>query len=194
MQKRLRKMISERTLVLVKPDGVKRGLIGAIIQRFERAGLRIVALKMITATREELEGHFPKDKKWIRGMGEKSLATWREYGIDPIKILGTADAYKIGQGIAQWNYRYLLSGPMIAMVLEGIHSVETVRKLVGNTAPSKAAPGTIRGDFSIDSPDLANVEGRAVHNLVHASGTIQEAKQEIDIWFNQDEIMNHGKK
>ncbi len=193
MKERLREMILERTLILIKPDGVKRGLIGEIFHRFKRAGLKIVACKMVFASREQLSGHFPKDKAWIRGMGEKSLEAWREHEKDPVEILGTADPDKIGQMIAEWNYDYLMSGPIVAVVLEGTHSVETVRKIVGNTSPSKAEPGTIRGDFASDSPDLANVEGRAVHNLVHASGNLEEANQEIANWFSPDEIMTHGK-
>lgn len=189
MKERLRKMLGERTLVLLKPDAVKRGLIGAIFQRFEQAGLKIVACKMILASRDQLDGHFPKSEEWIRGMGEKTLEVCREYEIDPVEILDADDPYVIGQKIAEWNYRYLMSGPMMAMVLEGIHAIDTVRKLVGHTSPYKAAPGTIRGDFSINSLDLANVVGSACKNLVHASGTTEEAKQEIANWFDPTELV-----
>lgn len=189
MKERLQKMLGERTLVLIKPDAVMRGLIGVICQRFEQAGLKIVACKMVFPTRKLLDGHFPKSEDWVRGMGEKTLETYREYQIDPVEILGTADALAIGQKIKEWNYRYLTLGPVMAMVLEGIHAVDTVRKLIGHTLPYKAAPGTIRGDFSINAPDLANVVGSACKNLVHASGTIEEAEQEIANWFNTAELV-----
>lgn len=190
MKERLQKMLGERTFVLIKPDAVKRGLIGVICQRFEQAGLKIVTCKMMFPTRKLLDGHFPKSEDWVRGMGEKTLKTYREYQIDPIEILGTADALVIGQKIKEWNYRYLTLGPVMAMVLEGIHAVDTVRKLIGHTLPYKAAPGTVRGDFSINAPDLANVVGSACKNLVHASGTSEEAEQEIANWFSPAELVD----
>lgn len=189
MKERLQKMLGERTLALIKPDAVVRGLIGVICQRFEQAGLKIVACKMIFPTKKLLDGHFPKSEDWVRGMGENTLETYREYQIDPVEILGTADALAIGQKIKEWNYRYLTLGPVMVMVLEGIHAVDMVRKLIGHTLPYKAAPGTIRGDFSINAPDLANVVGSACKNLVHASGTIEEAEQEIANWFSPAELV-----
>ena len=189
MKERLQKMLGERTLVLIKPDAVMRGLIGVIYQRFEQAGLKIVACKMVFPTRKLLDGHFPKSEEWIRGMGEKTLETYREYGINPVDILGTADALAIGQKIKEWNYRYLTLGPVMVIALEGIHAVDTVRKLIGHTLPYKASPGTIRGDFSINAPDLANVVGSACKNLVHASGTTEEAEQEIANWFSSAELL-----
>lgn len=189
MKESLQKMLSERTLVLIKPDAVKRGLIGTICQRFEQTGLKIIACKMVFPNRKQLDGHFPKSEDWILGMGEKTLETYREYQIDPVKILGIADPLAIGQKIKEWNYRYLMLGPVIVMVLEGIHAVDTTRKLIGHTLPYKAASGTIRGDFSINAPDLANVVGSACKNLVHAAGTIEEAEQEIANWFNPIELV-----
>lgn len=189
MEERLQRMLNERTLVLLKPDAVKRGLIGTIIQRFEQAGLKIVACKLVLATRHQLDGHFPTSDEWLRGMGEKTVETYREYGIDPVEILGTDDPLAIGRKIKQWNYHYLTLGPMLAIVLQGIHAIDTVRKLIGHTLPYKAVPGTIRGDFSINSPDLANLVGSACKNLVHASGNKVEADQEILNWFNPTEIL-----
>src|SRR3989344_3160111 len=189
MHERLQQMLGEKTLVLIKPDAVMRGLIGIICQRFEQAGLKIVACKLVFPTRKLLDGHFPKSEDWIRGMGEKTLETYQEYRIDPVEILGTADALAIGQKIKEWNYRYLTLGPVMVMALEGIHAVDTVRKLIGHTLPYKAMPGTIRGDFSINSPALANVVEVACKNMVHASGTIEEAQQEIANWFANDELL-----
>jgi nucleoside-diphosphate kinase len=190
MQERLQKMLGERTFVLIKPDAVKRGLFGIICQRFERAGLKIVACKMVFPNREQLDGHFPKSEDWIRGMGEKTLETYQEYEIDSVEIFGTTDPLVIGQKIKEWNYHYLTLGPVIAMVLQGIHAIDTVRKLIGNTLPHKAAPGTIRGDFSINAPDLANMVGSACKNLVHASCNQAETEQEIANWFELTEIFS----
>ncbi|MEK7634606.1 MAG: nucleoside-diphosphate kinase [Patescibacteria group bacterium] len=190
MKERLQKMLGERTLVLIKPDAVKRGLVGIICQRFEQTGLKIVAWKMVFPNRKQLDGHFPKSEDWVRGMGEKTLETYQEYEIDPVEILGTADPLAIGLKIKEWNYHYLTLGPVMVMVLQGIHAIDTVRKLIGHTLPYKAAPGTIRGDFSINAPDLANVVGSACKNLVHASGNQAEAEQEITNWFEPTEILS----
>jgi nucleoside-diphosphate kinase len=193
MKDRLQKMLSERTLVLIKPDAVMRGLVGSIFQRFEQVGLKIVACKMVVPSKELLDNHFPKSQEWVQGMGEKTLLTYREYNIDPVEILGTSDALEIGQKIKQWNYHYLMLGPVMVIIFEGIHAVDTVRKIIGHTLPYKALPGTIRGDFSINAPDLANVVGSACKNLVHASGTIEEAEIEIANWFNTTEINNYSR-
>lgn len=157
MRERLQKMLGERTLVLIKPDAVKRGLVGIIFQRFEQTGLKVVACKLVFPNRRLLDGHFPKSENWVRGMGEKTLETYHEYGIDPVEIFGTNDPLAIGRKIKEWNYHYLTLGPVMVMVLQGIHAVDTVRKLIGHTLPYKAAAGTIRGDFSINAADLANV-------------------------------------
>lgn len=183
-------MLGEQTLVLLKPDAIKRGLIGVILQRFEQIGLKIVACKFISATRKQLDGHFPSSEEWVRGMGEKTLETYTEYGIDPIEILGTDEPLQIGLKIKEWNYHYLMIGPMMVIVFQGIHAINTVRKIIGNTLPYKATPGTIRGDFSINAPDLANVVGSACKNLVHASGNQAEAEQEITNWFEPTEILS----
>ena len=191
MSDRLKKMMGEQTLVLIKPDAVQRGLVGEIIRRLEATGLKIVACKFVTPTRELLDGHFPKSQEWVKGMGEKTLETYRFYNIDPIDILGTADPLEIGQKIKEWNYHYLMMGPVMAIVLQGIHAVDTVRKLIGHTLPFKANPGTIRGDYSINAPDLANVVGSACKNLIHASGDTNEANDEIANWFSSSELLKY---
>lgn len=179
----------ERTLVLIKPDALKRGLAGEIINRFEKTGLKIAALKMVWADKDLATKHYPSERlEFLRGMGEKTLATYEKYNKNPQEALGTVDPVEIGKVINHWNEEFLTSGPVIAMVLEGIHAVDNVRMIVGNTIPTFAVPGTIRGDFSIDSPALANERKRAIHNLVHASGTIEEAEKEINLWFLPEEI------
>lgn len=179
----------ERTVVLVKPDGVKRGLIGEIITRFERVGLKIVAMKMVWVDEDFAAKHYPISRaEWVKGIGEKTLKTYEEYGKDPGEEIGTKDPVTIGKMVAKWTLGFLSSGPVLAMVLEGVHAITNVRKIVGNTIPTFALPGTIRGDYSIDSPAVANETKRAVHNLIHASGNAEEAKFEEELWFHKNEI------
>ena len=178
----------EKTVVLVKPDGVKRGLIGEVIKRFESRGLKVIALKMIIASEEHAHSHYPNSEEWLRGMGEKTLETYKQYGKDPMKEIGSDDALEIGKMVAGWNVEFLTSGPMVAMVVQGIHAVDMVRKIVGKTIPAVAEMGTIRGDFSVDSPTLANAGKRAIHNVVHASGDQSEAEHELKHWFENGEI------
>jgi nucleoside-diphosphate kinase len=181
----------ERTVLLVKPDGVKRGLIGEVIKRLEQRGLKIIALKMIQATEEHARAHYPGTDKWLRGMGEKTLENYAKYGKDPIKEAGTADPLELGKIIYGWNTDFLTSGPVVAVLISGVHAIDMVRKIVGTTLPSKADMGTIRGDYSVDSPTLANIEKRAIHNVVHASGDPEEAAHEIEHWFNPEEIHDY---
>ncbi len=178
----------EKTVVIIKPDGVKRGLIGEIISRFEKRGLKIVALEMFRPTREQIDGHYPKDKNWIKRLGEKTLKNYQKYNFDPVKELGTADPLQIGKKVRDWILDYMTSAPLIKMVVEGVHAIDMVRKIVGHSLPNEAEMGTIRGDFSVDSATVANAEKRAIHNLVHASETPQEAEHELAHWFSLEEI------
>jgi len=184
----MRSDLAERTLVLVKPDGVMRGIVGKVLTRFEEAGLKIVGLKLTQATREHAQTHYPNTAEWIRGMGEKTLKTYRDQGKDPLQEIGTDDPMQIGSMIKDWNVDYLTSGPIVALVVEGAHAISVVRKMCGFTLPAFAEPGTIRGDFSITSPIVANELKRAVRNLVHASSDAEEASYEISHWFSQDEL------
>lgn len=179
----------ERTFCMIKPDGVKRALVGDIIQRFERAGLKVVAMKMLYATPEQVRAHYPmSDEAWVTRLGEKSLSSFENIDTDPAEALGTADPAEIGKKVAESLVEFLTSGPSVAMVVEGIQALEMVRKLCGHTLPFKADVGTIRGDYSVDSPAVANVEMRAIHNIIHASENRQEAENEITLWFNDQEI------
>ncbi|MDQ7800330.1 MAG: nucleoside-diphosphate kinase [Armatimonadota bacterium] len=178
----------ERTLVLVKPDGVQRGLVGEILARFERAGLKLVALKMVRAPRELLERHYPADETFLRTIGGKTKEAFEAYGLDVRERMGTEDPVEVGRRVREWLVDFMASGPVVAAVVEGVHAVSAVRKLVGQTLPVFADPGTIRGDWSTDSPTLANLEQRPVRNLVHASGTLEEAEYEVRLWFREDEI------
>jgi nucleoside-diphosphate kinase len=181
----------ETTLVLIKPDGVKRGIVGRVLTRFEEVGLKIVALKIVQVSREHAENHYPNTPEWIKGMGEKTIQTYQDQGKDPIQEIGTADPTEIGNTIKDWNVDYLTSGPLVALVLEGAHAISVVRKMCGFTLPAFAEPGTIRGDFSITSPIVANELKRAVRNLVHASSDPEEAAHEIGHWFSEDELCSY---
>ncbi|MEM3370349.1 MAG: nucleoside-diphosphate kinase [Candidatus Woesearchaeota archaeon] len=174
----------ERTLVLIKPDAVQRGLIGRIIERFENVGLKIVGMKMIQADKELAMKHYPK--KLIEVMGEKTLNDWKEMGIN-------TDLDKVRIGEKAWNdlISFAIESPMVAIVLEGVHAVEVVRKMCGPTSPHKAPPGTIRGDFSHISMGYASSRGFGGRNIIHASGSKGEAEAEIMLWFKPNEIYNY---
>jgi len=180
----------QKTIIILKHDAVARGLMGEILKRFERAGLKMVAFKFIQAPEDLAVKHYPSDDVWYRTAGERTLTEYKEKGIDPVKELGTADAVKIGKLIKKWNVDYLTEGPILATVWEGYDAIKVVRKLVGSTKPAEAAPGTIRGDFSIDNVELANALKRPFRNLVHASGNESEAENELDLWFEASEICN----
>jgi nucleoside-diphosphate kinase len=181
----------ERTLVFVKPDGMQRGLVGEILRRFERTGLRIVGMKMVWARPDFLERHYPGDEAFLRTIGGKTKEAFAGAGLDVKVQTGGDDPLAIGRSVRGWLIDYVASSPVVAFVLEGIQAVATVRKLVGDTLPQRAAPGTIRGDHSIDSPTVANQQRRPVRNLVHASGTVDEAAAEIALWFVPEELFDY---
>jgi len=179
----------EQTYVMVKPDGVKKGLTGEIISRFEQRDLKIVALEMFQPTVDQIDNHYPKDEAWIRRLGQKTLGTYEKYGLDAQEQLGTADDLEIGKMVRKWLIDYMTSAPLVRMVVEGVHAVDMVRKICGATLPYLSDMGTIRGDFSADSPAVANSEKRAVMNLVHASETPSEAEHEIKHWFGDRKVI-----
>ena len=183
----------ERTLVLIKPDGVKRGLVGEVLGRLEKRGLKIIALQMIWPSREEMDKHYPQDKEWITGLGRNTARSYEEFKIPSTLTddYGTEDPYEIGKMVRAWLVDFMVSGPIVKIVVEGLHAIRMVRKIVGPTIPAFAEMGTIRGDFSVDSPVLANVQKRAVRNLVHASGNPEESAFEINHWFKPAEIHSY---
>ena len=178
----------ERTLVVVKPDGVQRSLIGEIIKRYEKTGLKLIALKMFVPDADFVEKHYTLDPTWKERAGEKTIAAYKEKGLEHP---AGEDAIKAGETILDGLKKYLVSGPVVAMVWEGINSVGVVRKITGGTEPLTSDVGTIRGDFTIDSYKLADVDTRSVRNLVHASGSVDEAKDEIKLWFDEKELNNY---
>lgn len=185
-------MDKEKTLVLIKPDGVKRHLIGETIKRFEARGLKIVALQMTWPTKEQMGSHYPKDKEYLTQLGGKTIKTYEEFEISSLKDdFGTDDPYEIGVEIRKFLIDFMTSGPIVKMVVEGVHAIKMVRKIIGNTIPAFAEPGTLRGEFSVDSPAIANIKKRSVKNLIHASGNKQEAEKEIGIWFSPEDLHDY---
>ncbi|QQR93527.1 nucleoside-diphosphate kinase [bacterium] len=188
----IRKLRYQRTFAMIKPDGVARGLTGEILKRFEVRGLKIVSMKMVRPTDKQIMEHYVASREeWIRGLGQKGVGTFHELHLDIKEHMGTDDELEIGKIVYQGLVEYMKSGPVIPMVIEGVQAVEMVRKLVGPTIPLKAELGTIRGDFSVDSTSIANVEKRSIHNLIHASGNLEEAEYEIKVWFDDDEIFTY---
>lgn len=179
--------------MMVKPDGVMRGLIGEIIKRIEQRGLKVIALKMVHATHEHVDKFYPNDQAWLIRLGEKGLKTFAEYELDPKEHLGTDEPLKIGKQVRAALIDFMSLGPVVPMVVEGIHAISVVRKIVGSTLPVFADPGTIRGDYSHDAPTAANVEQRGIFNLVHASETKEEAAHEISHWFAEEELWDYDR-
>lgn len=184
-------LATERTFAMIKPDGVMRGLSGEIIKRFEQRGLKIIALKMVHATHEQADTFYPKSEEWIARLGTKGIKTFEEYNLDPKKELGSDVPFEVGMKVREGLIRFITMGPVIPMVIEGLHAVSVVRKIVGATLPVFADPGTIRGDFAHDAPTAANIENRSIFNLIHASEVPEEATTEIKHWFKDSEILDY---
>ncbi len=177
----------ERTLVLIKPDGIQRSLIGEIIKRYERSGLKLTGLKFFIPNKELIKKHYLIDKNWLKNVGEKSISAYQKKGIKP----PFQDPIKVGQAVLKRLQEFMTAGPVIAMVWQGNEAVGLVRKITGGTEPLGSDVGTIRGDFTLDSYSLADTDDRAIRNLVHASGSTQEANKEIKIWFKPSELINY---
>lgn len=174
----------EQTLIVFKPDAVKRSLVGEILSRFERVGLKIVGMKMIQIDAKLASSHYPDSLSDI--IGNKTKADWDNYGIEY-----TESPEEIGRMIINATREFLASSPVIAVVLEGGHAVEVVRKLVGSTGPKDSAPGTIRGDYAHLSLGRASASKKGAANLIHASGTVNEATDEIRLWFKSEELFSY---
>lgn len=185
------KKFFKRTVVLVKPDGVKRGLVGEIIGRFEKVGFKIVAMKMIWVNKEHVAKHYMDEKDYLSNIGNRTLDDYKKFGFDVKESLGTDDPHEIGQKVRHWNMEALSEGPLVAMLLEGVNAIEIARKMVGHTNTTEAVPGTIRGDFSADTPVLATLQNRPIRTIVHASGNEEEAEFERKLWFKESEIYEY---
>jgi nucleoside-diphosphate kinase len=189
MSEKVRDPKKERTLVVIKPDGIQRTLIGEIIKRYERTGLKMVGIKMLIPSPEMAEKHYYEvgGDTWIKEVGRKAAEAYAKKG--------EKSPYKTheenGWAILKANAKYLSSGPVVAMVWQGANVIELVRKITGGTAPLGAEMGTIRGDYTLDSYALADIDKRSIRNLIHASGAVEEAEQEIPIWFKESELLEY---
>lgn len=182
-----RKPHQERTLVILKPDTIQRSLIGEVIRRFERTGLKFSAMKMFMATEEQLLKHYNKNDEWFLKKGNRIIEDLKTHGLPVEK-----EAIEYGKDIIRTIVHYMTAAPVVAMILEGNQAVAVVTKLVGTTEPATSDVGTIRGDFTVDSYGHSSYENRAVRNLVHQSESPEEAEREIAIWFTDAEIMNYA--
>lgn len=176
----------ERTFVILKPDAIQRSLAGELVRRFERTGLKFVGMKMLVATREQAKAHYGKDDAWCEKVGKRTVERLTSEGTKPEK-----EAVEYGREILSGLLDFLTCSPVVVVALEGNQAVGIVKKLVGVTEPLTSDVGTIRGDLTNDSYDLANIDTRAVRNLVHCSDSVEEAAREIDIWFSSGELINY---
>ena len=178
----------ERSLVIIKPDGVQRTLIGEIIKRYERVGFKLVGLKLIVPTIDQAKEHYMVGgEEWLVTVGTKAAAAYEKKGMkSPF-----ATPRDNGLAILETNAKYLSSGSVVAMVWQGAHVIEVIRKLTGGTEPRSSDVGSIRGDFVHDSYMMADADSRSIRNLIHASGNVDEANKEIPIWFQANELFDY---
>lgn len=169
---------------MVKHDGVQRGLVGEITSRFERAGLKLVATKMFVPDIARATQHYGKSDEWCEKKGQTMIDNMLAKGLTPEKL-----AVEYGRDIVRALLKYITCGPVVAMVWEGNRAVDVVKKLVGGTEPTTSDVGTIRGDYTLDSYGLANLDGRAVRNLIHCTGEVEESEFEVNLWFTPEEII-----
>lgn len=179
----------EKTVILVKHDGVQRGLVGEIIKRFEQRGLKIAAMKFIQPTGEMAEKQYQLTEAWIKNLAANTRKSYEEKGTKTKET-----DRQIAERVRKWLKKYLMEGPVAAILFEGYHAIEIGRKLVGHVEPRKAVPGTIRGDFTVESYEMADNLKRPLRNVVHASGDKQEAENEIKVWFSKNEVYDYKKK
>lgn len=179
---------TERTLVIIKPDGVQRALIGDIMSRFERVGFKVIGMKMSHADKELAGKHYANDEEWFKSVGDKTTANYKAKGIEVTKT-----PIEIGQEIRQNLMDFISMSPVAVFCIEGHGVIEKIRIMVGDTAPSKALPGTIRGDLSFDSYGLSDASGRPIQNLIHASDSHKSAEREIALWFTPEELYPYSR-
>ena len=179
-------MRKERTLIAIKPESIQRQLVGEFISKFERRGLKLVAAKLIAPSAELVGKHYPDDDSWYIPTGTKTFESYKAKGIDTGKT-----PKELAIDVRNRLIKHFAGRPLFLMVWEGPHAVALGRKTAGSTNPLAADIGSIRGDYSFDSYDLADSLERATHTLVHASGAVDEANVEIGIWFKPEEILDY---
>jgi nucleoside-diphosphate kinase len=175
--------MKEKTLVLIKPDAVQRGLVGEILIRFERCGLKIIGMKMCVVDEFTAGQHYMADENWLKSVGEKKKKSIERQGRTTTKT-----ELELGNLVRNQLMAFLQKSPVFAIVLQGHNAIAHVRKLVGETSPQFSPAGTIRGDFSFDTFELSDIQNRPLHNLIHASTSIDEANREIAVWFKPQEV------
>jgi len=183
--------MTEYSVVIIKSDSVQRGLIGEFISRFERVGIKIVAMKMVWIDKKTAFRHYGVNEEWYEMVGKKVRIFYKEQGLDLGESFAKLTNHQIGELVQKWNVDYLTVGPVVAMLLEAPGVVKIVRKMVGSTFPQDASPGTIRGDYSYDSPFLSDKLHRPVYTMIHASGSPKEAEFERQLWFKESEIHSY---
>ena len=184
--KKLIELRNERTLVLLKPDAVKRQIVGELVTRFERKGLKICGMKMVMPTEALAGQHYTDSEEWLKDSGERTYNSYVEKGIEPpmsARDLALNTRRKLMGG--------LTAGPLVALVLQGAHVIEIVRKMRGATSPQAADVGTIGFDYSVDSYELADAGDWPIRNIIHASDSVENAEREINIWFNEGEVLDY---
>lgn len=181
----------EKSLVLLKPDAVQRGIVGEILHRFERVGLKVVGAKLVQIDETFGSKHYNHDDEWKQKVGERSLQDCADYNLDPQKIYGTTVPKEIGAMVDKWNAEFLSMGPVFAIVLQGPNAVNRIRDHVGKTFSTTSPAGTIRGDYGLDSAYSGMSRKRTSFNMIHASGSVDEANEEIALWFKEDEILDY---
>jgi nucleoside-diphosphate kinase len=181
----------QRSLVLLKPDAVQRGIVGEILHRFERAGLKVIGAKLFVADAKKVADHYKKDDKWAEKVGNHRLDDAKKHNLDLKEIYGTDNLVEIGHMVNKANVDYLTMGPVFGFVFEGVNAIEKIRKLVGHTFTLEAEPGTIRGDYGLETPLTSMLRKRTVFNMIHASGNEEEAEVEVKMWFSDDELLEY---
>ena len=184
-------MNKQKALIIIKPDGVQRGLLGKIVNRFEQVGLKIIGLKFEMADEKKVIAHYPETDAWFKKVGERTLTNYAKKRLDAKKIFNTDDPIQIGRTVKKWLVTYFQESPVFIMALESYDCIEICRKLSGNTIPVLANPGTIRGDFSHDTIDLANEQNRPLRNIIHASDAVEDGEKEIKVWFTKEELFSY---
>ncbi len=173
----------EKTLIIIKPDGVQRGLIGIVFDTLESTGLKLMACKMVQPDEKTIENHYPHSQEWIEEMGNKTLTNFKNLGVDAKDHFKKTDALSVGQEVRKRLIKYWLEGPIVVTTWQGPNAVSVARKMRGHTFPVDADPGTLHAAYGFDSPLLATLKDRVVKTFIHASGSVEEANREIDYWF-----------
>jgi nucleoside-diphosphate kinase len=176
----------ERTFVIIKPDGIQRSLVGNILSRFERTGLKIAGMKLAVLDEKRVWDHYAKDDAWFMAKGTKIVANRTAAGMEVTK-----EPIEYGKDIIRALVKFMTCGPVVMLCVQGNQSVAVVKKLVGDTEPATSDVGTIRGDLTVDSYSMANIDDRAVRNLIHCSDSVEEAQREIALWWKDEELVNY---